>query len=834
MKPDGGTAGSGWGNLIPTFGADVRFALRTFRKHPGFTATAVLCLALGIGANTAVFSVVNGVLLKPLPYHQPGRLAMCFVQDPQYGRQNIPPAFYLGWKDHCASFEALSAYSFARFTLTGNRGPQLVDGLVTTPSLFSVLEVRPALGRLFLSGEDKPGHAPVALISWGLFQRRYGGDPRIIGETLHVNGIATTLVGVMPRGFDFPRGAQMWMPPGDLVPTWVFAPRRVDPRTNWNPYLWTIGRLKPGVSFQHAQAEAETLAKHLDSDPSDAAQLRISVVPTSAVIVENARTTLLVLFAVAFFVLMIATVNVTNLLLASAARRRGELAVRTALGAGRGRIARQVLTESVLLAVLGGIAGLVLAAWGVRLLKVIGPETLPRLSGVKVDWTVMAYLTGLSLVAGVLSGLVPAFQASRADVNEFLKDGAPALGRASHSRIRGLLVVFEVALALIVTVGAGLLGRSLVGLQTVKLGFNPRHVLMAQAALSKPEYPTSQRITSFCERTLRVLQTRPGIESSCMTSTLPLISGLGVSAFPKKGETPVSVESFPTPSLRLISPDYFRTMGIPLVRGRIFTEADGQGSPPVAIVSETMARKGWPGQDPIGKHVAQVLDTQNGKKLYREVVGVAGDAKNGGIGRTTLPEMYVPYPQCTTSRMEKALRNPVFLVRTKGDPMALAGAVKSAIWSTDADVPVAKIGPLKQAVAGTLDKQRFTALLVGIFALLAVVLAAIGLYGVLSYLTAQRAHEFGIRIAVGAEPRDIIRLTLLQALKPVLIGILLGLVGVFALTRLIAGLLYGIKPLDPLTLAAASLFFLGVALLACLLPALRAARADPMDGLRSS
>jgi len=819
---------------VTTLLEDVRFGLRILFKQPGFALAALFCLGLGIGTNTAIFSVVNGVMLKPLPYPHRERRKLFFVDDPRYGRLRVPPILFLGWREQSRTLDSLAALRELRYTLTGDGAPEQVRGAVVSPALFRVLRVRPAFGRTFFASEEERGHAPVALISWRLFERRYGHDPSVVGKTMTVNGGPATLVGVMPRDFHFPEGVDLWIPPADLVPAWPLARQGENPRTSWNPYLEVIGRLKPGVTGAQARAELETIAKRLDPDPEDAATLRIEALTPRSVLVEHFRPTLLILFATVFLILLIACANVANLMLAKAASRKGELAVRSALGAGRSRLIRQLLTESVVLGVLGGAVGSLLAIWGVAIARRFAPLGLPRVWEVRVDWTVLSYLLGISVVAGILFGLIPALKASQPNLSEGLKEGSSTTGGRGRNRVQRALIALEVALTLVISVAAGLLSVSVMNLQRVDLGFNPRHALTVQVSLPPQKYKSAQKIRMYCHQALAALRDARLGEVSALTSLMPFNGDIYLAYRAEGGRQTPPGHALPMADLKIVSPGYFRAMGIRLLRGRTFTETDRAGAAPVAIISESMARRAFGAHAAIGKRIAQLLDnSENGKWLYREVVGVVRDIRSVGVDRRPSPALYVPYRQSYSRQMAFALRHPTFVLRTKGDPLALRDAAKAAIWSVDRNVPV-QLTPLESIVAGSLARRRLTALLLGLFAVIALFLAAFGTYSLVSYAVAQRTHEIGIRVAIGARQADILRLVVGRGMKPVFAGLAVGLIGVVVFTRVVASLLYGVSALDPLTILAACLLLAGVALLACIVPALKATRVDPAVALRAN
>ncbi len=818
--------------MLHPLAQDVRFALRMLMKRPVFTITAVLCLALGIGANTAIFSVVESVLLRPLPYPHSDRLVDLTTVDPKYGKNGVSPAQFLAWREQCRSFEGLAAWNWQNFTVTGRGEPLWVRGAVVSPSLFGVLGVSPALGRGFLPSEERPGHAPVAILSWRLFRNDFASDAKVVGTTLKLNGIPTMIVGVMPSGFGFPEGAALWVPPENLVPRWLFAPPGEDPRTNWMEYFSVIGRLKPGVAAGEARAEAQAVFQRSPGVPGDVARQTIAAGVPFASLVQKVRPTILVLYGTVCLVLLIACANVVNLLLALAEERRREFAVRLALGAGRWRLVRQLLTESVLLALLGGGLGCLMALWGVAALAHWGPQDIPRITQVSVNPWILLYLFGVCLATGLLFGLLPALRSSRIDLSEWLKEGTPASAGRHTGATRSALVIAEVALALVVAVEAGLLAASFRRLQEVHLGFDPSHVLSMRISLPPPAYPSAETIAGLTRQILERARAIPGVQAASLASPMP-VGGwvIAVNSLMKTGNV-LGKGMQQMQIFRAVSPGYFQVLRIPAVKGRVFDDRDGSGAPPVAVINETMARQFWPGGNAIGQLICPAFDNHNGHPVYREIVGIVGDVRGIDPAREPMPEIDVPYAQCRGRRVTSVMQGLWLNLRTGSDPLSLARAAKAAVWSADKELPITDVKTMDQIVAGLLARQRFDALLLGLFALLALLLAALGIYGVTAYSAAQRTHEIGIRMAVGADPAGILRLVARRGMALVLAGGCLGLIGVFSLTRLLRGLLYGVSPLDPVAIAIAGFLLAAVSLLACTMPARRAARLDPMAALR--
>jgi putative ABC transport system permease protein len=827
---------------------DLSYGFRMLRQRPGFTLAAVIALALGIGANTAIFSVVNAVLLRTLPFADPDRLAVVWQSNQQgeYSQLSLTYPNYDELRKQCQVCEGVGAwnsYTSTRFALTGGAQPEQAQYAVVSASLFSVLGVKPALGRDFLREEDQLGAARVAIISHELWQRRWAGDPKLIGQAITLNGQSYTVVGVMPPGFvfpRFPRDAEVWVPlSGDPFPG-----RRFSPGTR---YLNVMARLKAGATFAQSEAEMETIARRIErQDPQFNRGLGLRPTPLHSQLTGHLRLALFTLLGAVGFVLLIACANVANLLLARAASRRQEIAVRLALGATRLRLARQLLTESLMLALLGGAAGLLLAAWGVKLLSIIPynaasyyvPYNIPP-DQITLDGRVLVFTFALSLLAGVIFGLAPAFQSSKPDINDALKGGgAPSIVGVAGSRsrhTRSLLVVAEVALSLTLLVGAGLMIKSFLRLQEVDPGFEPESVLTAEISLPRAKYPDGQKVTAFHDRLLSRMAATPGVVAVGLGSSLPLSGTNADTSFFINGQAPLEPRDRPHTHPRVISPDYFRAMGMKMVEGRAFTEQDHLQAPRVAIINETMARRLWPAQSALGKRVA--LDYEAMKYFpdrppeldlaagMREIVGVARDVRHEGLEKEPQPEMYVPDRQSPEREMN-------LVVRAAVDPASLAAAVRGAVSAIDPDQPVVDIKPMSRLLADSVAKPRFNYLLLTFFAAVALILTITGVYGVMSYAVARRTREMGIRLALGARGQDVLKLVIGQGMKPVIAGVALGLAGAYALTRVMATLLFGVSATDPSVFLGVAALLAAVALLACYLPARRATKIDPVIALR--
>jgi putative ABC transport system permease protein len=811
-----------WGlRWTETLWQDVRFGMRTLVKNPGFTAVAVIALALGIGANSAIFSVVNTVLLRPLLYQDPERLVMVWEKGAAdvFPINSVSAANFLDWRDQNEVFEGMAIINHASFNLTGAGEPERINGRRFSANLFRLLGVEPQLGRAFLPEEDAPGAGRVVMLSHGLWQRRFGSDPSIIGKSLTLNGQSYTVVGVMPPHFQFPSPRdELWVPI-------AFSPQAAANRGN-NSYE-VVGRMKAGVTLEQAQAEMNTIAARLQQQYPDVVKSSATVVVSlHEQVVGDIKPALLVLLGAVGFVLLVACANVANLLLARAAVRRKEIALRVALGAGRLRLIRQFLTESVLLAVLGGIAGLLLSFWGVNLLKAFIPENISEVQAIAVDANVLGFTLFVSLLTGLIFGLVPATQASNLDLNEMLKEGGrdSSSGR-SGNRVRSLLVIAEVAVSLVLLIGAGLLINSFLRLRNLDPGFRAGNLLTMSVVLPQQKYPDHARRSAFFSELTSRVEALPGVRSAAVINWIPLIL---------QGDTlGISVEGQPDPGpgrrpdmvTRVVSPKYFSTMGIPLLQGRQFDERqDRADSAPVAVVSETTARRLWPGQDPLGKRVKP--GGPDSPSPWMEVVGVVKDVRQFELTAEPRLQMYLPYVQFQ-SFVPRQL-----VIKTDGEPSGLAAAVRRTVWEVDKDQPVSDIRTMEDVFSTSIARQRFSTLLLGVFAAVALVLAAVGIYGVMSYSVAQRAREIGIRIALGAQTGNVLRLMVSQGLKLASAGVLLGLAGSLLLTKLMSSMLFGVSATDPATLVTISLVLVVVALLASYIPARRAARTNPLDALR--
>jgi putative ABC transport system permease protein len=816
---------------MDTLFQDIRYGVRTLLKTPGFTAVAVIALALGIGANSAIFSVVNAVLLRPLPYTNSERLVMLWATNPSLhlGIDNLPAsaANYAEWRDQSQAFEHISALTSINFNLTGAGEPERIAGARVSSSFFQLMDVSPKMGGAFSAEEDQPGNDLVVIVSHGLWQRRFGADPDIIGKPLTLNGQSYTVIGIMPAGFRFPSAADLpaymeLQPQTDLWAPIALTAEQIAKRGDHN--LSVIARLKQSVTVEQAQTELSNIARRLEEQEPQAKGYGVNVVSLNEQLAGSIRPALLVMLVAVAFVLLIACANVANLLLARSAARQKEIAIRTALGASRSRIIRQLLTESMLLSIGGGAIGTLLSFWGIDLLLSLSPKNIPRLDQINIDANVLCFTLLISIVTGCLFGLAPALQASRLNLNESLKEEARnSTAGLRRNRVRALLVVSEVALSLVLLLGAGLMIRSFTRLLTVDAGFNPKNVLTLNLSLPTSKYPERSQQAAFFQQVIERLEALPGVQSVGAVSALPLSGAEEASSFMVEGGPAIDSSEMPMADRRRASADYFRAMGIHLVKGRYFTEADNQTATPVALISESFARRFFPDEDPVGKRIKNGGSTST--RPWLSIVGVVKDVKHVALEAEARPQVYMPYLQNTWTSMTLVMRSP-------SDPVALARAARSAVWEVDKEQPVSDVKSMEQYLSASISERRFSLILLGIFAAVALLLAAVGIYGVMSYSVNQRTHEIGIRMALGASRSDVLRLVVRQAMIPTLAGVVAGLGAALALTRLMSSLLYGVSATDPVTFAVIPLILLAVALAACAVPARRATKVDPCVALR--
>jgi putative ABC transport system permease protein len=802
-----------------TFWQDIRFGVRVLLKSPLFTAVAVLVIALGIGANTAIFSVVNAVLLRPLHFESPEQLVRVFGTNPRRNSFSRPYS-YLNFSDLRAqngSLEALAAFSGTSAALSGTDAPEQITGVLASGDIFRVLKTKPLLGRLLSPEDEKAGGAPVAVISYGLWQRRFGSDPNVVGRQIKLDGKEREIIGVTPSDFRFEfvtAAADFWTP---------IDPQADGFQSRGAIFLDVIGRLKPGVSVEQAQADMKGVMGRLEQEyPNQNAGIGIRLSGAQEELVGDLRPTLLVLLGAVGFVLLIACANVANLLLARAAGRGREIAVRVALGASRARIVRQLLTESTLLACVGGLLGLLFALWGVDLLSSFIPQDVPRFDQTSLDLRVLGFTLGASLLTGILFGLAPAIHSARLDMNESLKEGGrSATEGRGRSRVHNLLVVSEVALSLVLLVGAGLLIKSFIKLRNTDPGFDPRNTLSASLSLAPVRYAKDEQVTQFYDQLIERVSALPGVESVGAVSPLPL-SGNGMSySFNVLDRPEPPPGQGLSASARFVTPGYFRAMGIPLRRGRIFTEQDRADTPPVFVVNEAFARTYFSGEEPLGKRMRLGFG-----KLAGEIVGVVGDVRGNSLSAPAIPEYYISQSHAASGDMSLVVRT------STSDPAAITPALRGVVREMDKDQPLYEVRTMNALVSQSVARQRFSMTLIGVFAALALALAAVGIFSVMSFLVAQRTHEIGIRMALGAQTSDILRMVLGHGMTLTLVGVGLGLAAAYGLTRLMSGLLFGVSATDPVTFGGVAVLLASVALLACYAPARRATKVDPMVALR--
>jgi putative ABC transport system permease protein len=800
---------------------DLRYGLRMLWRKPGFTVVAIVALALGIGANTAIFSVIYTVLLSPLPYKNAERLVWIWETNPGSDIKTEPASLpnYNDWKTQGQSFESMAAFIGSSLTFTSEGEPERIPCAYTSANFFSVLGVEPALGRSFTEEENTIGKNRVVILSQSLWQRRFGADPSIVGQKITLSGVPFTVVGVLPRGFKNPtpnqsKPAELWTP---LAYDFERMARRSD-------FLNVVARLKQGVGPQQAQAEMNTITSRLSQQyPDSNTGWSTIVLPLHERMTGDVRTALWLLMGVVGFLLLIACANVANLLLARSTARQQEIAIRRALGAGRLRLVRQFLTESVLLSLIGGLLGSLVAMWGVDILVALSPGNIPRLDEVGLNWKVLAFTLSISLGTGVIFGLLPALHATSPNLTEMLKEG----GRSSTegirgSRLRSFLVVSEIAIALVLLVGAGLMVKSFARLQDVDPGFRPERILTMDLSLPGAKYKEDAQVSAFYDQLGARVAGLPGVESVGAVSTLPLSGGGDIITFAVEGRPDSPPGQSDDAEYRVVTPGYFPTMGVPVVRGEGFTERHNASGPAAMVINETFARRYFPGQDPIG-HRLNIGDPESSP--WRMIVGIVKDVRHDGLDTEPYPQMYTPLAQVPRRAM-------TLVARTSAAPLSLVPNVRQELSSLDKDQPLYNVRTMEQVLAQSIARQRFQMLLIAIFASVGLILASVGIYGVISYSVTQRTHEIGIRMALGAQAKDVLRMILGQGMILALVGVGVGVAAALLLTRVMASLLYGVTATDPLTFIGVSVLLTLVALAACYIPARRAMKVDPMEALR--
>jgi len=801
---------------MDAFRQDIRYGVRMLLKSPSFTVVAIIALAMGIGANTAIFSVVNSVLLRPLPFSDPGRLVQMW--ETRKTKSQFPASYpnFVDWRDQNHVFENVVAYSDWSFNLSGVSEPERLQGAIVSASFFTTLGIQPIVGRVFSGDEDQHGKDLVVVISRRLWERRFSSDPNIAGKTLNLGDQVFTIVGVVQNGAGRPVQSED-------VELWAPVSHGGGLKNRSGHYLSVLARLKPGMTMQQAGAEMGTISSRLQQQyPDSNTDSSLKLVPLQEQVVGEFRASIFVLLVAVGFVLLIACANVAHMLLARAASRQKEMAIRTALGSKRSRIVRQLLTESILLSLAGGALGVLLAIWGIDFLVALSPPDLPRVNEIAVDVRTLVFTFALSALTGVVFGLLPALQASRPNLNETLKAGGrdPASGRQP---VRSVLVVSEIALSLVLLVGAGLLIRSFLRLQAVDPGFDSKNVLTMRLDFTGPKGKSGKQAIAFHNQLLDRIRAIPGVTSASTRSFVPITNDWANLSFAIEGR-PVNAADRPVGYYNAISSNFFQTMHIPLKQGREFNDRDVRGSQNVVIINETMARRYFPNEDPIGKRITQD-DIDFAPESWTTIVGIVGDTKPKSLDGEPVAEYYMPFAQQPEPSMS-------LLVRSANDPASVAAAIRNEVLALDKDQPVYSIKTLDSLLSESVAQPRFRALLLGSFAGLALILAAVGIYGVMSYTVTKSTHEIGIRMALGAQMKDVLNLVLRNGMKLAVIGVAIGLAGALALTRLMSKLLFGITPTDAITFVGVPAILLVVALVACYLPARRATRVDPLVALR--
>lgn len=792
---------------------DIRYSVRMMSKKPMFTIVAIITLALGIGANTAIFSVINSVLLRPLPYKDPEQLMTLWesFKVEKTDKNTVAPANFTDWRAQNQTFSGMEAYTdFGYFNLSGSGIPEKIEGVSTTDGFFNLLGAQPVLGRTYTTGEADENFNGV-VISYGLWQRRFGGDKEIINKQITLDGESAVVIGVMPASFQFPsRTVNLWTTP--------VTNKEVMARRNAH-FLKVIGRLKPGVSYEQARVDIETIGKRLTEQyPDTNKYVGTTVIPMQENQVQDMRLALLMLQIATLLVMLIVCANVANLLLSRAASRQKEMAVRAALGAGRIRLVRQLLTESMILSVSGGAIGIVLALWGVSALVSLMPDDMEQAKVIAVDSNMLMFSVVVSILSGIAFGIVPAIKGARPDLNTTLKDGAQN-AKGLRSGLRGILVVSEIAVSLILLIGAGLLINSFWRLNRVDMGFKTDRLLTMEIQPMFEKYPDAQRLKQFYDRILQRVEAIPGIESAALITKLPPKPGRGGMTFITEQKNRTKVVGT---VLRNVSPGFFDTMGIPLLQGRTFAAQDTEKTESVAVINESMAREAWPGENPIGKRMKMGIETNP----WITIVGVVKDTLASPRSAGATPQVFISYVQTNVFAPGD------LVVRTKSDPVSFSDHIRKEIWAVDKDQPVARISTMEELLGDSIARQRFNMLLLTIFAALALILAAVGIYGVMSYAVAQSTREIGIRMTLGAKTKDVLIMILRRGLLLAFTGVAIGIAGAFVLMRLMKTLLFGVGVADPFTYISVSVVLILIALIACYIPARRATKVDPMIALR--
>lgn len=803
---------------------DIHYSLRMILKNPAFTIVAIFALALGIGANTAIFSVVNAVLLRPLQYKNAENIIVIQELNKQGNRVQVTAANFLDWREQSTSYKHLAAIFTRTANLAGTGEAERINLAVTSANFFDVFGLQAERGRLFIPDDEKAGHQPVAVISNGLWQRRFGSDAEILGKSITLDGRSYTVVGVAPAGFQYPDKTDAWLPPANRVP---LINEQMDlARTRGFGFLSTVGLLKEGVTLQQAKAEMETITSRLRGQYPETNNNRFNkVVSLHENLVGDTSRLLVLLLGAVCFLLLIACANVANLMLARSTARQKEIAIRTALGATRLQVVRQLLVESTMLALVGGVLGLLLAWWGVDWITKLLPKDFPRIEDIQLNFAMLGFTFAVSVITGIIFGFAPAFQISKVDVQNSLKENTRgAAGSLRHNRLRSLLVVAEVALSLALLISGGLLFRSFIMLQSVNTGFNPQQVLTARLNPSGTNFQEDAQYVNFYKNVLQRIGSIPGVDSVGAINRLPLEKG-PTAAFRIEGRPQLPTDQWPGVNYRSVTPDYFRTLNIPVLQGRAFNDRDNVSAPMVALINQANADKNFAGENPVGKRINMGGVDNKNQPIWTEIVGVVANVRSIELKEEPMPEIYM-------SSAQEPFIGMSLVIRTSIEPASLAAAIRYAVREVDAAQPVSDIRTMENIVNESVTQPRFNLVLLAIFGGIALILSTAGIYGVISYTVTQRTHEIGIRMALGAKTGDVLRMVIGHGMRLVMVGVVIGLIASFLLTRLMSSLLYGVSATDSVTFISVSLVLISVALAACVIPARRAAKTDPMIALR--